>query len=824
MPTTEPQDRSAAHPGAHCPRSLRLECARTPVAMAMSGMALGLSAAMLMPLQARAQAAAPAKAEPPRQADAVQQLPEVKTRATAIDPNPNAETGVPYKAKTSGDSRHTRPLAETPATIQVVTKKAIDDSGVTDLKDILAAQPGITLGTGENGNQFGDRYVIRGQEARSDVFVDGLRDPGMTIRESFAVEQVEISKGPNSSFAGRGTAGGAVNAITKQATLDYDFTRASLGAGTDKYFRGTLDMNKGFSDQFALRANVLYGTEDVPDRAPADRERKGLALSGLFEATKDLDITLDYYGLRAHDKPDLGSFFLGAAPSRQVASGVPSYVQDEDFLKSDVDTGTLRLRWKFGDAMRLTSLTRYGKIDNGYITTNAGRPTTAYLGTGTGSPYSTSTLSSHNGWQEVTYFAHQTSVQIDTPIAGNRNEFIVTGEYTDHKVLKGAWTITNTGTANCRTGTTATTNNAFCITDSTGATVANVNSLYQRQFSKGNWNADWHVKTLALSAMDTMDLSERFTLFAGLRADHFKFKLDTATTNANTGVLTPTYYPSYSDTLVNGHLGLTYKIAPAGIVYVSAANAADINGGESDVGTNSGYGGAVVYNGSIAGAKPEKSTNFEIGTKWDLLDGKLLATAAVFRTDKRDVMEGANYDSVGTFNSGKNRVHGLELGLVGNVTPELTVQAGLALMKSRITASQATATVNGVVTDIGQFYVGKPLSNFADKTASLQAKYQLTEALGLGGGVRYVSDRHAGQPDTACALTANTAAGVCSWTVPSYTVFDVFATYHVNRNLELRLNVLNAGDKDYYTAGYRAGFMVYKGDARAVRLTADLSF
>jgi catecholate siderophore receptor len=94
------------------------------------------------------------------------------------------------------------------------------------LRAIVAAQPGITLGTGENGNAFGDRYVIRGQEARSDVFIDSLRDPGMTIRESFAVEQVEITKGPNSSFAGRGSSGGTINSITKRASSEYQFNKA----------------------------------------------------------------------------------------------------------------------------------------------------------------------------------------------------------------------------------------------------------------------------------------------------------------------------------------------------------------------------------------------------------------------------------------------------------------------------------------------------------------------------------------------------------------------------------------------------------------------
>src|SRR5690606_8450404 len=164
----------------------------------------------------------------------------------------NAQPGVPYKARTSGDIRQTRPIAETPQNISVLTRPMIEDSGRTDLREILAAQPGITLGTGENGNAFGDRYIIRGQEARSDVFVDGLRDPGMTIRESFATEQIEITKGPNSSFAGRGTSGGAVNSVTKQATTDFDFAKTTVGIGTDRHRRITLDANKVLNDRAAI--------------------------------------------------------------------------------------------------------------------------------------------------------------------------------------------------------------------------------------------------------------------------------------------------------------------------------------------------------------------------------------------------------------------------------------------------------------------------------------------------------------------------------------------------------------------------------------------
>jgi catecholate siderophore receptor len=798
-PTTRPTVRSQRRTGRALP-------AAAPAVR--GGLVLSLSAAMLMPAAVLAQTAAPA---PAAAADApLAQLPEVKARAKVIDPNPNAETGVPYKAKTSGDSRHTRPLAETPQTITVLTKSAIDDSGATDLKAILGAQPGITLGTGENGNAFGDRYIIRGQEARSDVFVDGLRDPGMSTRESFAVEQLEISKGPNSSFAGRGTAGGAINAITKQATLDYDFARVSAGVGSDRYLRATADVNKILSDTVALRANLLQGDEDVPGRAPASRKRQGVALSGLVEFSPALQLTLDYYGLRAHDKPDLGGYLVGTAPNRVPDTHAPVYAQTNDFLDSSVDTVTARLQWTLAPQLKLTSLTRFGQTDNGYGSSGASYAT-RYSPAGVA--YSTGVLDAgHTGWQEVRYFAHQSNLRWDTTWAGMKHELIVGLEVTDHQVTSAAGTgqtgyaFTNSNAANCRSSATATANNAWCFTDSSGAALQ-ASSLTGRVYgARSAKQQDWQAKTTALSLMDTVDLTDKLTVFGGLRADHFQLTLDRF--SQSTGALTASY--GYRDTLVNGHLGVSFKLRPDLMVYASTASAQDINGGEADSGTNSGYGGAVIYNGSIAAAKPETSRNLELGAKWNALDGKLLATAALFRTRKTDVMEGANYDTVGTFNSGGNQVQGLELGVSGNVNDRLSLQAGLAVMTSKITASATAANI------------GRPLSNFANRSASVQGKYQLTDALALGATVRHESNRCGGQPDTAAGYVA--ATGDCAQPVPSFTVLDLFGSYRFNKQLDLRVNVGNATNKDYYTAVYRSGSFLYKGDARSVRTTLNYSF
>ncbi len=797
--------------GVIAPRSLRLG---GELASVTAGL-LGVSAAMLMPGQALAQA------QPQDAGDAP--LATMTVEDTAIDPNPNAQLGVPFKARTSGDERHSRPLAETPATISVLTRAQIDQSGYTDLSRILDAQPGVSVGTGENGNAFGDRYIIRGQEAKSDVFVDGLRDPGMTIRESFAIEQIEISKGPNSSFAGRGSSGGAVNAITKQATTDFNFAKASVGVGTDDFIRATADINYSTGNSFAIRANALYATTDVPDRRPAFRDRKGLAVSALYAPTDDLSITLDYYGLRAHDNPDLGGFLVtGLDGVRRPGPELPVYAQDTDFLKSDVDTFTARLKYSFSPDVRITNLTRYGTSYNQYVNSGLGlRTTSAFNATGI---YTTGGIDGgHSGWQDVDYIANQTNLYVDANLFGARHQFIAGVEYTKHNVDSGTFTLTRTGTRNCRIAATAGANDQFCITDASGKAVANLSTLLgQTSVRSFSPTRKWSVGTISGYLMDTVDLAPSVTLFAGVRLDHYDFELETLA--GATGARTALY--NYTDTLWNGHVGLTWKVGGGGMFYGSIATASDINGGEPDSGTSAGYGGLVLFNGDAAPARPERSWNFEIGTKWNLLNEKLLLTAAIFQTTKSDVMEGVaqppvgnipvGYDPTGTLNTGKNRVRGFEISVAGNITDRWSVQGGFTTMEARILESFTPANV------------GKTLTNFANTQAEFMTRYQVTDKFAVGGAFKFKSRSYGGQPDTAAVFSPGTAVGdvpyVYSQPVPAYFVADLSAEYEFTNSIDLRVNVNNLFNRNYYTAVYRSGSFLYKGDARQFVATLNVNF
>jgi catecholate siderophore receptor len=378
-------------------------------------------------------------------------------------------------------------------------------------------------------------------------------------------------------------------------------------------------------------------------------------------------------------------------------------------------------------------------------------------------------------------------------------------EYSDLSVLNGVYTVTNNGARNCLTGGGAGTGN-FCMIGADGRVVPNVHSLLQRSIVRGAYDSDYNVDTVSLYAMDTVDLTDNLVFTLGLRWDDFDYK---NTLRSNAGV--ETVY-DYSDTLWNGNTGLTYKINDQGNVYLSYATASDINGGESDVGGSCGYGGLCGTTEQVVLSKPERVENIELGTKWNLFNEKLLATAAIFQITKDDVMEsvGSSYETLGTLNTGKNRVRGIEIGLSGNITDKLSAQFSATAMDAEVLEAFVTNQI------------GKTLSNFADEQAYLQLRYQLTPKFSFGGSATYQSQMYAGQPDTAAGFDATT--GEYSYRVPPYTTIDAFATYEFSETLRLRGNVGNVFDKDYYLAAYRSGSFTYIGDARNVRLTLTAEF
>ena len=97
--------------------------------------------------------------------------------------------------------------------------------------------------------------------------------------------------------------------------------------------------------------------------------------------------------------------------------------------------------------------------------------------------------------------------------------------------------------------------------------------------------------------------------------------------------------------------------------------------------------------------------------------------------------------------------------------------------------------------------------NTPDYTASLWSVYKLGGGWRVGGGVEAVGTRYGN--------TANTVAA------PHYVRYDMLVGYE-RRSYEIKLNVLNLLDQDYYEGVYQGH--VIPGTRRSVQVTGRFRF
>src|SRR3546814_15297892 len=118
----------------------------------------------------------------------------------------------PIKVGKAESPKYTRPLLDTPQTITVIGKETIRQQNLLTLREVLSTVPGITFGAGEGGFGYGDRIILRGQDAKNDVTVDGVRSGAFLNRnEVYNIEQVEVTTGAHSVMNGGASVPGTTN-------------------------------------------------------------------------------------------------------------------------------------------------------------------------------------------------------------------------------------------------------------------------------------------------------------------------------------------------------------------------------------------------------------------------------------------------------------------------------------------------------------------------------------------------------------------------------------------------------------------------------------
>jgi len=271
------------------------------------------------------------------------------------------------KHSDSGLGKLQQDIQSTPQSIDAVDQHIMAAQSATRLQDALRYLPGVTLNSGEGG-AHGDTVNLRGFTSNDDFFLDGIRDPGSYARDNFDAESIEILQGPSAVLFGNGSAGGAINQVSKQPSLA-PLRAASLEFGTNAEYRGTLDVNQPIGEDAAVRINLMGEQSDVAGRDDTEQKRWGVAPSiafGLHEPTK---FTLSFFHQEEDNIPDYGIPFLFGEPA-PVPRNLYYGLQNADRTQTNVNIMNAELVHEFSDALSLTETVRYANYWGNYRVSN----------------------------------------------------------------------------------------------------------------------------------------------------------------------------------------------------------------------------------------------------------------------------------------------------------------------------------------------------------------------------------------------------------------------------------------------------------------------
>ncbi|MFY2762650.1 TonB-dependent receptor [Arenimonas sp. MALMAid1274] len=715
--------------------------------------------------------------------------------------------------------KYTEALLDTPQTITVIDKTTMDQQGLVGLRDILTTLPGITFGAGEGGGGYGDSINLRGFSATSDITVDGVRDSAQYTRtDNFNLESLELVNGANSVHSGAGSVGGNINLVSKAARLE-EFSVLSLGAGTDSYGRATFDTNHVLGNDTAFRLNAMVHRNDVPDRDHEDFSRWGIAPSIGFALDSDTRLTLSALVQKDENTPQYGLPYFSAYGGTLPGIDEEGYYGYSNLDRQDIDNTSFTAVFEhdFSDSVGLRSLARYQRVDqDAVLSATQGtwclasgiNPATGLACTG-GQPANTYQPSGPRGLSRKTVNSLATS-QTDLTSrfeAGGIEHALVTG--------------------------VAFTSEHFDL--DTGSLLRNPDGslVVLPRMDLSNPESTWtgpvnytltgrtegQLSNAAIYAFDTLRFNDQWMLNLGARYEQNEGSSGTwavvqapaITAPAIPGIGTVTGKNASfenDERLFSYRAGVVYKPAENGSVYFSYSNSktpskASVNGSCTAL---------------TCGVEPETAVNYELGTKWDLVDQRLALTAAIFRND-RENYKVADFDPVTGLPieqqlEGQARVDGVSLGVAGHITPAWSIFANATFLDSEVLQSVsdnclATPGQNGCTNTPANPdpEAGLPIVQTPEKSASLWTTYALASDWILGYGTTYQDGfRLAG---------SNYAKG--------FITHRAMVGYTVNDTLSLQLNVNNLFDKDYFVRVRNNGWAT-PGEARSVMLTANLAF
>lgn len=669
-------------------------------------------------------------------------------------------------------TRTDTPIRDVPQSIQVITRKVIEEQRTFRLQNTLENISGINAT--ESAASLYDSLIIRGFTATDrSYFRNGLLDPfaQFTASDTYNIRRLEVLKGPAAVLYGQGDPGGIINIVTNKALPNASYS-ANVTLGNFHFYRSELDATGPLN----AAKTVLYRINVAGQKAGsfmdyANRDLAAIApsITWLMSSRTTLTVDADYLRRWSNDPyglPAEGTFLPN--PNGPIPRNRSTTLGDFSTLNRTSYRFGYDLTHQFNDKWSVRNAFRHTIVEDDRNNLYAG----------------------YAGILEPDFRTIQRFQVLQPGVARRHANSMITNLVGHFRVLEMDHTLL-TGIELRQEKT-----DQFIFT----AAGAPPLDLYAPDYGLAPLPFDGNRvsnradnKTAAVYLQDQVTILPNLKFTGGLRFDYVHQFLQSAGGPQNT-----------SDShAVSPRLGIVYQPVEPVSLYTSWTKGFQPSSASS-----------FNPNGELF--KPERSTQYEIGIKTFFFDNRVSATLAWFHLTRENLVT-SNPDPALALQgfavqTGEQRSRGIELDVTAQLTPGWNLVTGYAYTDAEVTKDNDLSLV------------AKRLANVPYNKFTLWSTYHIQEGMlqgfGIGGGLFAYTGRNA-------SIFGDQTE------MPGYIRADAALYYNHDmqkgnwlgaRSMHLALNVRNLLDQRYVATSYNGSNQFFFGEPRTVLATVGLRF